>query len=102
VEPSAPTAADDFDVDLGIGTGCQRPKNIVCVCYIDVIVNDDGVATKVGASMTVRSDHPGSPRRPGRALFYGSNGQQPAASGLVAPNAGHVRNTRLFQFLPDQ
>ena len=56
IEGSAPAAADKINVLDWINPRAERPKNIVHVPHIDIVVDDDRVPPQISAGVTLGRD----------------------------------------------
>ena len=65
IEGAAPAPADEINVLDWINSRAERPKNIVHVPHIDIVVDDDRVPPKISAGMTLGRDDSGLFRMPG-------------------------------------
>ena len=56
IEWSTPSAPQNIDRRRGVGTRRHRPKHFIDIGDIDVLVNDDNVASQIGAGVALAGD----------------------------------------------
>src|SRR5207237_9629037 len=83
IERAAPRARDDVDRFRRLAAGAHRPEDLLEIHNVDVVVDDDGVATQVRAGMHARRRVTDLPRVTGVPLADLDRVEETRAADLV-------------------
>jgi len=100
IERRTPAPVNDVDLIAWIAARAHRPNHVVEVGRIDVIVDHDGPAVVVGASMAMRGHHAGLLGMAAVKRLDRDHEHEPTATGFMRPHPLHARDARRFELVP--
>src|SRR4030095_6533810 len=99
IERAAPGAADKIYVVRRIRPRAHRPQHVVHVVGIDVVIDDDDVASEICAGATLGGDDAGLLGVARIALLDRHRGKK---SALKTSDAANIRHAAFFSIAPDK